>query len=452
MPPRIAEIFVLLASLLKWFLLASGVGAMVACSTALFLTALEASLGLVQPFPYAFLLLPIGLMLSGWITTSLSPEAEGQGTDRVIHAIHHQAGKINPTVIPAKLVATILTITAGGSAGSIGPCAQIGGGLCSLFANAVKFDEVDRKKLVICGISAGFASVFGTPIAGALFAAEVLFVGRFFYSVLFPSVIAAVVGFQVASALGVTYLTSPLHPLSQFSPSLFFFVGLSGMAFGFIALVFVEILQVGRRLASQTRLSGPLKGLLGGMVLLGVALAFSDQFLGLGFVTLHQALQGSTVIWYAFLLKILTTSLTLNFGGSGGIVLPLFFVGATSGSLFAEVLGLDLGMFAALGMVSVLAGAVNIPITSIVLAMELFGPSIAPYAAITCVMSFLLTGHRSVIPTQILEETKCSSIQVEKGQEVGQVMPSVQIRNKTLTKLVVSTFLRWRNPKQKTEP
>lgn len=452
MPPRIAEIFVLLASLLKWFLLASGVGAMVACSTAFFLTALETSLGLVQPFPYAFLLLPIGLMLSGWITTSLSPEAEGQGTDRVIHAIHHQAGKINPTVIPAKLVATILTITAGGSAGNIGPCAQIGGGLCSLFANAVKFDEVDRKKLVICGISAGFASVFGTPIAGALFAAEVLFVGRFFYSVLFPSVIAAVVGFQVASALGVTYLTSPLHPLSQFSPSLFFFVGLSGMAFGFIALVFVEILQVGRRLASQTRLSGPLKGLLGGMVLLGVALAFSDQFLGLGFVTLHQALQGSTVIWYAFLLKILTTSLTLNFGGSGGIVLPLFFVGATSGSLFAEVLGLDLGMFAALGMVSVLAGAVNIPITSIVLAMELFGPSIAPYAAITCVMSFLLTGHRSVIPTQILEETKCSSIQVEKGQEVGQAMPSVQIRNKTLTKLVVSTFLRWRNPKQKTEP
>lgn len=224
------------------------------------------------------------------------------------------------------------------------------------------------------------------------------------------------------------------------------------MAFGFIALVFVEILQVGRRLASQTHLSGPLKGLLGGMVLLGVALAFSDQFLGLGFVTLHQALQGSTVIWYAFLLKILTTSLTLNFGGSGGIVLPLFFVGATSGSLFAEVLGLDLGMFAALGMVSVLAGAVNIPITSIVLAMELFGPSIAPYAAITCVMSFLLTGHRSVIPTQILEETKCSSIQVEKGQEVGQAMPSVQIRNKTLTKLVVSTFLRWRNPKQKTEP
>ncbi|MEC4670886.1 MAG: chloride channel protein [Nitrospirota bacterium] len=309
-----------------------------------------------------------------------------------------------------------------------------------------------EKKLVICGISAGFASVFGTPIAGALFAAEVLFVGRVFYSVLFPSVIAAVVGFQVASALGVTYLTSPLHPLSQFSPSLFFFVGLSGMAFGFIALVFVEILQVGRRLASQTHLSGPLKGLLGGMVLLGVALAFSDQFLGLGFVTLHQALQGSTVIWYAFLLKILTTSLTLNFGGSGGIVLPLFFVGATSGSLFAEVLGLDLGMFAALGMVSVLAGAVNIPITSIVLAMELFGPSIAPYAAITCVMSFLLTGHRSVIPTQILEETKCSSIQVEKGQEIGQAMPSVQIRNKTLTKLVVSTFLRWRNPKRKTEP
>ena len=117
----------------------------------------------------------------------------------------NDSGKIAILVVPVKLVATIITLAVGGSVGKEGPCAQIGAGLTSFFSDILKFDDHDRKKLVICGISAGFAAVFGTPIAGSIFGVEVLFVGAILYEVLLPSFIAGITAYQVSSSLGVTY-------------------------------------------------------------------------------------------------------------------------------------------------------------------------------------------------------------------------------------------------------
>lgn len=439
---RYTEIPVLVGNILKWLIFGSGVGVIVGLSTAAFLAILNVGVGLTSALPNPFLLLPVGLLISAWLTTRVAPEAAGHGTERLIQAIHLRAGKMNASVIPIKLVATILTIVPGGSAGNIGPCAQIGGGLTSLVSDLLRFDDADRKKLVVCGMSAGFAAVFGTPIAGALFGAEVLFIGRFFYGILFPSVIAAVVASHVASMLGVAHATLPVITPPNVSLTLVSSVAFSGLLFGGCALLFIECLEAGKRLVQRTHLQGMWLGAIGGLLLLGLGFVFSEDMLGVGTETLHQALSGEKVLWYIFLLKILATSLTLNIGGSGGIILPICFVGATAGSTFANIAGLDLQTFAALGFVGVLAGATNTPLTAIVLATELFGPALLPYAAISCAASYLMTGHRSAIPTQLLEFTKSSSLDMDMGKEIHSTQASFDPHGTTLSPALFKLFTR----------
>ena len=184
----------------------------------------------------------------------------------------------------------------------------------------------------------------------------------------------------------------------------------------------------------------PLKGLLGGTVLILLTLFLSTDYLGLGLHIIESALAGSKVVWYAFAAKIVFTCITLTFGGSGGMVTPIFFVGATFGTLLAAILGVDPATFAAIGMVALLAGAANTPIAASILAVELFGSQIASYAAVACVTSFLMTGHRSVYPSQIFAIMKSSSFRDQTGKEVTDVQAEFLLRRKSLTRYILSAF------------
>jgi H+/Cl- antiporter ClcA len=432
MKKRLAEESVIFISVLKWIVLATIVGTIVGASTAFFLKTLNWSIAYMEQIPNSFFLLPVGLFLSGVLIKYLAPDAEGQGTDKVIEAVHKRSGKIDGMVVPVKLVATVITIAAGGSAGKIGPCAQIGGGLSSLLADLLHFDDRDRKKLVICGISAGFASVLGTPIAGAIFGVEVLFVGSVLYDVLLPSFVSGIVGYRVASALGVSYFHSPLKFAPVFSHSFFIEIILAGVFFGICSFFLIEILRSGKRLSEKIPLGLPWKGMIGGLILIALTLLYSKEFLGLGLGTIQASLEGKGGVWYAFIVKMVFTSLTLNFAGSGGIVVPILFIGATSGALIGETFHANIGTFSAIGFVSLLSGSANTPIAASILSLELFGPEIAPYAAIACVISFLMTGHRSVHPTQVLAVRKSASIQVEIGKELENVRAEFQPRSKSI--------------------
>jgi len=425
MKRRIKEQSIIFYSVAKWVFLSVIVGCMVGVSTAVFLKALNWSSDTAGLHKYYFFFLPLALFLSAFIIKFLAPDAEGHGTEKVIEAIHKNDGIIKVAVVPVKLIATIITIALGGSAGKEGPCAQIGAGIASTFARFFRFDSHDRKKLVICGISAGFASVFGTPIAGAIFGVEVLFVGSILYDVLLPSFIAGVISYNVSSALGIRYFHHALTMPLNFSAVLFYEILLAGAFFGLCSFLLIEILMVGKKVSEKIKIWKPLKGLIGGTVLIVVALLFSKDYLGLGLNSIEASLNGHSLPWYAFILKSFTTSVTLNFGGSGGIVTPIFFVGSSAGNVFAQILHLDIILFSTLGFVGLLAGAANTPIAASIMAIELFGPSVAPYAALVCVISFLITGHRSVYPSQILAFKKSKLIDIELGKEIDKVKAKV---------------------------
>jgi H+/Cl- antiporter ClcA len=418
---RVTEGTVLFMSILKWVVLATIVGVIVGLSTTLFLNWLNWSIEQCNHYSYYFLLLPVAFFLSALMVKYLAPDAEGHGTEKVIEAVHKHSGKIKAMVVPVKLAATIVTLAFGGSAGKEGPCAQIGGGLSSLFADLLRFKDSDRKKLVICGISAGFASVFGTPIAGAIFGVEVLFVGSLLYDVLLPSFIAGITSYQISSSFGIRYFHHTIDFVPVFSESFFAKVVLAGIFFGVCSFLFVEILNLGGKISKKINIWVPYKALMAGSVLMGLSFIFSKHFLGLGLSEIELYLKGGNIAWYAAVVKSVFTSITLNFGGSGGIVTPIFFVGAASGAVFAEIMGLDMATFAAIGLVSLVAGATNTPIAASIMAVELFGPKVAPYAAVACVISFLMTGHRSVYPSQVLAIRKSPSIEVEIGKEVEDI-------------------------------
>jgi H+/Cl- antiporter ClcA len=411
----------LFASLVKWTFLASIVGVLAGASTAVFLRSLELGVRTVARCPYPLVLLPVGFVAAHLLVRVLAPQAEGHGTEKIIEAVHRRWGRIPLLVAPVKLAATVATIAVGGSVGKEGPAAQIGAALASGLASALWLRRRDRRKLVICGIGAGFAAVFGTPIAGAIFGVEVLVMGSLFYEVLYPSFIAGIVSYQVAARLGIRYFHQSLSQLPPPTGPVFLKTLVGGVLFALTALLLIEILHATGRFTARVRVPAWALAASGGSALALLAWLVSPRYLGLGLDTIEDAVRGAHVPPAAFLLKMLFTAISLGTGGSGGIVTPIFFVGATAGATLGTALGFQPGVFAGIGMVSVLAGATNAPIAASIMAIELFGPALGPFAALACVVSFLMVGHRSVYGSQLLGAAKTPSIRLSGGAGLDRI-------------------------------
>lgn len=439
---RIEEQSIIFVSVFKWLVLATITGIIVGVSTTLFVKSLNWGAAYAGQYKYYFLFMPLGLLSSALVVKYLFPEAEGHGADHVIESVHKYGSKIKSVLVPVEFVTTWLTLTSGGSAGKEGPSAQIGAGLASIFADFLKLEGSDRRKLVVCGISGGFASVFGTPLAGALFGIEVLVVGSILYDVLLPSFVAGIISYQVSSWMGLTYFYHPIKLVPVFSESFFLKVIVSGVFFGFVSFILVEILRLGKKTSKMINAPIEVKSLLGGFILIVLTFIFSTPFLGLGIEGIQSALEGGSIPWYAFIMKSVYTSITLNFGGSGGIGTPIFFVGSTAGSAFSHVIGIDPAMLSAIGFVSLLAGAANTPIAASIMAVELFGPEVAPYAAVSCVISFFIAGHRSAYPSQVLAIKKSASLEVELGGDLKDARPEYRSRDKSLIVFIKRVFKR----------
>ena len=389
-------------NIIKWFFLATVIGAIVGVLDALFLTSLDDAIRLRNTIPLFYLGLPFVLYGVAVLGRKVAKRHKDYSTDAVINKINSYQ-PISFISIFKGFTLSIVTMVTGGSAGKEAPCADVGAGISSILARLMRMNPQDQRKMMICGVSAGFAGVFGVPISGALFGLEVLWAGHIFYEVMFPSLVAGITAFQVTSFLGVDYIYHPLHFVPVFSEQFFLKMIVAGMFFGLVSILFIEITKfvrvVFRYLALKTRLFWACA--IGGLFLVAVGYFISPLYLGLGMPGIESVLSGNPPDSpFGFFYKMLTTSVTFAAGGIGGIVTPIFFVGAQAGAMLADVLRVDSATLAAMGLVAVLAGTANTPLAASIMAIELFGPAIAPYATVACVISFLVTGQQSIYPSQ----------------------------------------------------
>lgn len=397
---------IILVNVVKWLVLSVIAGALTGALIALFLWLLHQSIDFVTRLPdWRYALIPAGLIASIYSIRLIAPAAEGHGTDKVISAFHYRAARIPFLVVPAKIVSTIFTLAPGGVVGTEGPSVQIGAGFTSALSILLRFSEKERKKLVICGVSAALSAVLGTPIGGAVFGVEVLFVGDFFYPILLPAVISSISSYFVCVALGVPYAV-PMVAVPALSAGMFAWCLFAAVFFSFVCIYHVETVRLIGNAFKKIALPLPVKSLISAGILLTTVIMCGDSFLGMGEEGVNSILSGRAEPWYAFLLKSVLLAVTLAGGGSGGVLTPTFFIGAAAGSLFASVFGLDVGFFGALGFVACVAGAVNTPLAATFIAVEMFGNAIAPYAGAVCIICYMLTGLRSLYPTQVLVQPK----------------------------------------------
>ena len=388
--------------ILKWFLLATLIGIIVGIIDAAFLKALDSAIHWRNQFSLYFFGLPFFLYIIFLLARKAAPKDIDYSTDDVIDKINTYQSLSLISAVKALLL-SLATMVAGGSAGKEAPGADAGAGLSSYIGNLLRMNPEDRRKLMICGVSAGFAGVFGVPISGALFGLEVLWVGHLFYEVMFPALIAGITSFQVTSYLGVNYIYHPMHFAPVFAEQFFIKVVIAGVLFGLVSLVFAEIMKfvkvVFRYISVKT--SPFWRSFIGGVILVIIGVWISPLYLGLGLDGFNQILAGGELQNpLGFLIKSFTTAVTMAAGGVGGLITPVFFIGAQAGAALADWLGTDPATMAALGLVAVLAGSANTPLAASIMAIELFGAPIAPYATVACVISFLMSGRNSIYPSQ----------------------------------------------------
>src|SRR6478609_8190562 len=271
----------LLISTFKWALLGAVAGICVGLGTRVFLSAIARASDWARALtPHTvpvFIFLPLALPLCVWIIRTFAADARGHGTEAVIAAVHEHAGRIDWLVAPVKLSATVVTLAFGGSVGKEGPAAQIGAALTSLFADIFRLRDDDRRRLVICGISAGFAAVFGTPVSGALFGIEVLYLGRIDYTVIFPALVSGIVAHLVCGVRPpFPSLQAPFDDTHHVKTILIMLA--SGALFGLIALLLVESLRFFERTLRRFERRPYLLSTGGGVALVLLYLVAGDAY------------------------------------------------------------------------------------------------------------------------------------------------------------------------------
>ncbi|MFQ3593110.1 MAG: chloride channel protein [Gemmataceae bacterium] len=386
-------------SLLLGGVLGSLVGVLAGTASAVFLLSLDAITALREDQGWLIYFLPVGGLLVGWLYHRFGQQSAA-GNNLLIDEIHEPKSGIPPRMAPLILLTTLLTHLVGGSAGREGTAVQMGGGLAGTLGRLLRLR--DLRVLLMAGISAGFGSVFGTPLAGLIFGLEVLHVGRMRTDALGPCLAGSLVGDWVCSAWGVKHTHYPIPEPLALSPLLIGQLILLAVAFGGIAWVFAEATH---RLTALFRLIAwpPLRPVLGGVLLIGlITLVGTRDYLGLSLPLLTSSLSGEVVRW-AFLWKLVFSVLTLSSGFKGGEVTPLFVIGATLGHSLGVLIGLPPGYAATLGFVAVFGAAANTPLACLMMGIELFGAAHAVPLAVVCIGAFLSSGTGGIYTAQRCE-------------------------------------------------
>jgi H+/Cl- antiporter ClcA len=391
-----------LASLGQWLVLGSIVGVVCGGASALFLWLLERATALRMGHEWLIYLLPAAGLALGLVYERLGKPIKG-GNNLVIDTIHDDGPEIPLRMAPMVLAGTVLTHVFGGSAGREGTAVQMGASLTDWVAHRLGVGKETRRQLLAAGVAGGFGSVFGTPIAGAVFGLEFVVLGRVEYGALIPALVASLVGDLTTRALGVGHTHYPAPAPLAITPLLLGKWLVFAVAVALVTTAFIELLHGIKRHGERLVPRLPVRMLLGGLaVVLLWKIAGTSDYLGLGVPTIVRAFEDPRLPPGAFAWKLVFTAVTLGAGFLGGEVTPLFFVGAALGNVLGRALGLPLDLAAGVGLAAVFAAASNTPLALSLMAVELLGAGVLPHVVIVCAVAYVLTGHRSIYPAQRL--------------------------------------------------
>lgn len=399
-------------TLLKWVLFALLVGLSVGFVGALFHMAIDRATALREAHGWILYLLPLAGLVIVW-AYHVTGMSDDKGTEYIIGAVRE--GRIlRIRTAPLIFLSTVLTHLTGGSAGREGAALQLGGSMSNYIGRLLHLDENDDRIITMCGMAAGFSALFGTPLAAAIMAMEVVSVGVMYYSAIVPCVLSALIAQEVAMAMGVGPTAFTVSVVPELGPLVLVqLVGL-GILCALVAILFCGIMHLVPKGYEKLTKNPYVRVLLGGVIVVLLSLLLGRDYNGAGVGVIQSAFAGEARP-EAFLLKIVFTALTLAAGFKGGEIVPAFFCGATFGCFYGALLGLPSSFAAAAGLVSVFCGVTNCPLTSILLSYELFGGKGLPLYALCCAVSYMLSGYSGLYHAQKIVYSKLRPEYVNRG-------------------------------------
>ena len=384
--------------LIRWLITAIFTGLLVGAVGTLFYYAMNFVTGYRTAHPILIYLLPFAGLLIIFLYR-VSGQYNNTGTNLVLSSIQSD-NHISVKVAPLIFVSTLITHLFGGSAGREGAALQIGGSLGASIGKLIKMDDNDKHIMTLCGMSAVFAALFGTPVTAALFSVEVISIGILYYSALVPCILSATISYAITEKFHITPTYFILNQVPEMSLATGIRVIILSVAAAVLSILFCMSMQVIGKTFKKYLKNQYLRILVGGVLLVLLTLAVRcNDYNGAGMNIIEQAIHG-TAKPEAFILKLLFTCITIGCGFRGGEIVPSFFIGATFGCTLGGWIGLDPGFGAAMGLVCLFCGVVNCPLASLVLSIELFGASGILLFAIGCSVSYMLSGYYSLYSEQ----------------------------------------------------
>lgn len=396
----------------RWILFAVFSGLIIGTASTLFCFCLNFLTDTRSANPWLIFFLPVGGIVIVFLYRILHEEND-TGTNLIISAIH-SGEQVPLRMAPSIFFSTLITQLVGGSAGREGAALQFGGSIGQSLGKIFRLDEKDQHIMIMCGMSAAFSSIFGTPLAAAVFSMEVVSVGIMHYSALLPSVIASLIAHGVSVYFGFPGESFALTGFPAFSVKTALIISGLAILCAFVSVLFCIALHQSEALFERFFQNPYLRIIIGGGIVLGLTLLIGNQrYNGAGINLMADALNGQALP-YDFLLKILFTVITIGAGFKGGEILPSLSIGAGFGFLFSYLTGFDPALCAAIGMASMFCGVTNCPITSLFISFELFGFSAMPYFLIAVALSYMLSGYYGLYRSQKIIYSKYKTNYINK--------------------------------------
>lgn len=394
-----------LLTFVKWLIFSLLTGAVVGVIGSAFSLAMNYVTELRMEYSWLIFFLPLaGIMIV--LIYKLCHQEHHKGTNLVITAIRTDE-LIHARTAPLIFFTTLLTHLCGGSSGREGAALQFGGSIGESIGRIFRFDEKDRTIIIMCGMSAAFSSVFGTPLAAVIFPMEMVSVGIMYYAALVPCTVASLTAHQIALFLGVGSEQFRVAEIPEFTMLNTGKIGIVAILCAFLSIAFCVILHSTERYLKQWIANPYIRiAVCGGLIILLTVLLRTNDYNGTGMEVIRLAVEEGQVFYGAFLLKLIFTALTLGSGYKGGEIVPSFFLGATFGCLMGHLLGISPMLCAAAGMTGVFCGVTNSPMTSLFISFELFGMEGMPYYLIVIAICYMLSGYFGLYKSQKIVYSK----------------------------------------------